>query len=235
MSESEIVEVPRPVDEMIKDMNALMFEMDDMLTKTDERIGKVSELIEKVAEPRDLKFTPKEGTAWSDIVERMQEIDKESAEARVIAFDDAVEQAELVVPEAMIHMAAGVEHVDPEICETGMNRVESEPFQVCERKRINNKKKELHKVLNCLLTKEDSKNSNICVSERFKDPRFHNVHDYAHSIRYDIVCLKDLRMAIGKINDPITDDCRNRFMKFRGYLTKISNRISDILDSTEDT
>lgn len=90
-------------------------------------------------------------------------------------------------------------------------------------------KKELHHILNCFMLKDKHPNS-LHISERFKDPRYNNLKDYMHTIRREVVSVQDIRKSIGRLDEPISRECTERFRQLQGLLGNIADRIGNVVD-----
>jgi hypothetical protein len=90
-------------------------------------------------------------------------------------------------------------------------------------------KKELHHILNSFQAKDKNANS-ICIYDNLKDPRFNKIGDYMFSLKGKAVYIPELRRSIGKPNDIISQECKQKFRLLRQNLTNIIHRIDNVLD-----
>lgn len=90
-------------------------------------------------------------------------------------------------------------------------------------------KKELHHILNCFQLKDRHPHT-LHISENFRDPRYYKLNDYLHSMRDNVSSLADARRSIGNMQEPVSAECRKKFIELQAVLGNLTDRIANVID-----
>jgi hypothetical protein len=91
---------------------------------------------------------------------------------------------------------------------------------------LNEQRKELHKILNCI---QSSTDFGIYICESLRDPRRHYIDDYWAEISDQAFGLDDLHRSLGTGTSPMPEEVRARFHRLARLFERLCKRIDRVV------